>query len=191
MVSLNDKEMIDHEAYETSFGEILGKVTNTATTATNVTPDLTDTTTAKNIANSKKSSRKREAVTPDAETITSSSSSSSSGNEASNITKSKRSKTTSVSFADDIDNNKTAAARAREERSRRRQATHPEPVMANINNRKHRIDHRRSQKKTLTPPSSLADNKHDAKDVVRVPMLTGTLILYRGRNRRAEFVRNV
>ena len=35
---------------------------------------------------------------------------------------------------------------------------------------------------------NLAKKKNKGEDVIRVPMLTGTLLLYRGLHRRAEFI---
>ena len=90
--------------------------------------------------------------------------------------------------------NTTAARRAREERSRRRQATLQPSVAVHHRKATRVLDHtsRRRNchgKKKHGPPS--ASTTIQDKDVVRVPMLTGTLILYRGPHRRAEFVRSV
>lgn len=71
-----------------------------------------------------------------------------------------------------------AKASAREERSRRRQALQKDegPLKPPaVNNGKARPN-KKAKKTTL-------------EDVIKVPMLTGTLILYRGLHRRAEFVR--
>mmetsp|Transcript_3592 Transcript_3592/g.6031 ORF Transcript_3592/g.6031 Transcript_3592/m.6031 type:complete len:239 (-) Transcript_3592:145-861(-) len=84
-----------------------------------------------------------------------------------------------------------AAARksSREQRSLRRQShVGPEvvggvlPPMAASHNKRDRA-----------PTSNLPDSKKTRKDeeVIKVPMLTGTLYLYRGPVRRAEFVRRV
>lgn len=79
-----------------------------------------------------------------------------------------------VSFEESGSNNKAGAAAAskqpsklsREERSKRRRAMQEE-------------NERRMASKKLP------------KDVVQIPMLTGTLLLYKGTKRRAEFVRHV
>jgi len=71
--------------------------------------------------------------------------------------------------ASSVSEKRTAAAAAREERSKRRQA-HTSPIG-------------KKKKKKKTNP--FRDN------AVRVPMLTGTLYLYQGPIRRAEFVRKV
>ena len=186
IVSLDDEESsLDQEAYEASFGEILDKPITAIPSTTN----------------HKKPSRKREAVTPDADA---GAASNSSGNEGSNPSKpSKASRktptttttTTRVSFVEPAaGHNTTAARRAREERSRRRQATLQPSVAVHHRKATRVLDHtsrRRSchSKKKHGPPS--ASTTVQDKDVVRVPMLTGTLILYRGPHRRAEFVRSV
>ena len=186
IVSLDDEESsLDQEAYEASFGEILDKPITAIPSTTN----------------HKKPSRKREAVTPDADA---GAASNSSGNEGSNPSKpSKASRktttttsatTTRVSFVEPVGHNTTAARRAREERSRRRQATLQPSVAVHHRKATRVLDHtsRRRNchgKKKHGPPS--ASTTVQDKDVVRVPMLTGTLILYRGPHRRAEFVRSV
>jgi acetyl/propionyl-CoA carboxylase alpha subunit len=74
---------------------------------------------------------------------------------------------------------------AREQRSKRRQAQVEKEVV---------VHHPTTMKRTLPPPTrTLPDNKKARKDeeVIKVPMLTGTLYLYRGPVRRAEFVRHV
>ena len=75
---------------------------------------------------------------------------------------------------------------AREQRSKRRQAQVEKEVV---------VHHPTTIKRPLAAPPArtLPDNKKARKDeeVIKVPMLTGTLYLYRGPVRRAEFIRHV
>lgn len=73
-----------------------------------------------------------------------------------------------------VGSKKSAAAISREERSKRRQAMIDEDKVTK--------NARPEKKKKIIKSSD---------DVVRVPLLTGTLYLYRGLQRRAEFVRKV
>jgi hypothetical protein len=97
--------------------------------------------------------------------------------------------------SDDSSTPETAAARksrvdrasAREERSRRRQAKIDEEIPigpGEVVGGKRR-----------PPPPPLSKNKRQRTEedgeVVKVKLLTGTLYLYRGRQRRAEFIRRV
>jgi hypothetical protein len=86
---------------------------------------------------------------------------------------------------------RTAAQLAREQRSRRRQAAQGmdgsdhTSVMASQRKPDNRTNHK---KKVL---GSTSTNAETDTNVVRVPMLTGTLMLYRGAHPRAVFVRRV
>ena len=86
---------------------------------------------------------------------------------------------------------RTAAQLAREQRSRRRQAAlgtdgADSAVPASL---PRKPDNRITHKKKV-PGSSSSSTETDA-NVVRVPMLTGTLVLYRGSKPRAVFIRRV
>lgn len=88
---------------------------------------------------------------------------------------------------------RTAAQLAREQRSRRRQAAQGtdglDPSVAVSVSRK--PDNRSTHKKKV-PGSSAANNSTETDaNIVRVPMRTGTLILYQGSHRRAVFIRRV
>ena len=88
---------------------------------------------------------------------------------------------------------RTAAQLAREQRSRRRQAAQGtdglDPSVAVSVSRKQ--DNRSTHKKKV-PGSSAANNSTETDaNIVRVPMRTGTLILYQGSHRRAVFIRRV
>lgn len=86
---------------------------------------------------------------------------------------------------------RTAAQLAREQRSRRRQAAlgadGSDPSMTVAISRK--PDNRATHKKKV--PASSSNNAETDANIVRVPMLTGTLVLYRGSNPRAVFIRRV
>ena len=86
---------------------------------------------------------------------------------------------------------RTAAQLAREQRSRRRQAAQGndgfETSVGISVSRK--PDNRITHKKKV-PGSGINSLETDA-NVVRVPMLTGTLVLYRGLHPRAVFIRRV
>ena len=86
---------------------------------------------------------------------------------------------------------RTAAQLAREQRSRRRQASlgvdESDPSMTVAISRK--PDNRVTHKKKV--PASSSNNTEIDANIVRVPMLTGTLVLYRGSNPRAVFIRRV
>lgn len=86
---------------------------------------------------------------------------------------------------------RTAAQLAREQRSRRRQAAlgtdEADPSVPASLPRK--PDNRITHKKKV-PGSSSSSTETDT-NVVRVPMLTGTLVLYRGSKPRAVFIRRV
>ena len=86
---------------------------------------------------------------------------------------------------------RTAAQLAREQRSRRRQAAlgtdgADSAVPASL---PRKPDNRITHKKKV-PGSSSSSTETDT-NVVRVPMLTGTLVLYRGSKPRAVFIRRV
>jgi hypothetical protein len=80
-----------------------------------------------------------------------------------------------------------AKVSAREQRSMRRQAKEPEAPIIVSDPRPSRPPRNRSRHKQPPPLKKTKDNE----DIIKVPMLSGTLILYRGENgsRRAEFVR--
>jgi len=74
---------------------------------------------------------------------------------------------------------------AREQRSLRRQAMVEDvvpqhPVLSSTGKR---------PRSTPPPPGNVSKKARKDGEVIKVPMLTGTLILYRGLNRRAEFIR--
>ncbi len=84
--------------------------------------------------------------------------------------------------------NRSDRSSAREQRSKRRHAQVEQHVVGQP---------QPSHKRALHPPNAKSnhDNKKSRKEqneeVVKVPMLTGTLYLYRGPVRRAEFIRHV
>lgn len=82
--------------------------------------------------------------------------------------------------------NRSERSSAREQRSKRRHAQVEQHVVGQPQS---------NHKRPMPPPKSNPDNKKSRKDqnqeVVKVPMLTGTLYLYRGPVRRAEFIRHV
>jgi hypothetical protein len=97
---------------------------------------------------------------------------------------------------------KFAAASARAERSRRRQAIHQEQEhqqqMFNFQNHHHlSLPVKKLQKKRVSKGSTIRNHSRkllppvDRNNVIKVPMLTGTLYLYQGQRRHAEFVRRV
>ena len=79
---------------------------------------------------------------------------------------------------------------AREQRSLRRQAKIDTDVILPASDAS---NHQTAKKRRLPPPNH--SNKRvklgDAENVVKVHLLTGTLYLYRGLHRRAEFVRRI
>jgi hypothetical protein len=95
----------------------------------------------------------------------------------------------------DTSNNKrlrTAAQLAREQRSQRRQAaqgTDGSESSLGVSSVARKSDSRSTHKKKV-PGSSMNNTETDA-NVVRVPMRTGTLVLYRGSHPRAVFIRRV
>lgn len=91
----------------------------------------------------------------------------------------KKRKSVTFENASDSSETKAAAAKARQQRSQRRQAKVDEDVVKNPH--KPSVPIAANNKKIKT--------KND--DVIRVTMLTGTLLLYRGKHRRAEFIRRV
>jgi hypothetical protein len=95
-------------------------------------------------------------------------SSSSEGEEAS--------KKKSVTFSEEVSDSSSSKVRAlaREQRSTRRQA-------------KIQVDKKRPLKNSVPANKRVKTNNNE--EVVMVQMLTGTLYLYRGLNRRAEFIR--
>jgi hypothetical protein len=107
--------------------------------------------------------------------------SSSEGEQLKRVTFSDRSTTASDDSSGSLDHAKRVSAR--EQRSRRRQAkneTDP-PVVDDINRKRSRA------------PSNPGPSKkmRGEEEVVVVKLLTGTLYLYRGTQRRAEFIRRV
>ena len=97
------------------------------------------------------------------------------------------------SESDTSKRSRTAAQLAREQRSRRRQAAlgvdGSEASMAVSLPRK--PDNRVTHKKKVPGSSNGTSNAETDANVVRVPMLTGTLVLYRGSKPRAVFIRRV
>ena len=89
----------------------------------------------------------------------------------------------------EIDDKKSLArTSAREARSRRRQAKIDDDIIPGLN------DVLFATGNTNSLPSALQNNKRqrlDGGEVVKVNLLTGTLYLYRGKQRRAEFIRRV
>jgi hypothetical protein len=97
---------------------------------------------------------------------------------------------------------KLAAASARAERSRRRQAIHEEQEHLqpfDFQNHPHHyhlpgkkiLKKRGGKEPAIRHPSRKLLPSVDRNNVIKVPMLTGTLYLYQGTHRRAEFVRRV
>jgi len=84
----------------------------------------------------------------------------------------------------DAASSKKARATAREQRSRRRQA-----MMEEVDNFIGTSSNHGSARGIGKPRPTNNKKKKDDPDLVKIPMLTGTLILYRGVRRRAEFVR--
>jgi hypothetical protein len=112
--------------------------------------------------------------------------------------------TTAVNSESDTSKRLRAAAQlAREERSRRRRdalAIQEESLHAisatgatscAVNSSRHRKADSRFNQKKKASGTSASNVATDTADVVRVPMLTGTLILYRGTHPRAVFIRRV
>jgi hypothetical protein len=140
--------------------------------------------------------RTKPAITiPPKKVTTKSAASSVKGDSSSEAEGSRSSKKKSVSFtessppesgSDSSMKGRSAAARksAREQRSLRRQSQDAilPPLVATGTI---------TTKRDRAPPTNLPDSKKPRKDeeVIKVPMLTGTLYLYRGPVRRAEFVR--
>lgn len=81
-----------------------------------------------------------------------------------------------------------ARASAREQRSRRRQAKIDDDIIPGVNDALYV-----AEKRAGLPPSLQQHKRQrlDDGDVVKVKLLTGTLYLYRGKQRRAEFIRRV
>jgi hypothetical protein len=185
LVSFEEEGWTEQELYESSFGEIVGKVS-----------PKKEAETTKRVTNGRKNSRKRQASPENTASTAPASDSNSSRAEEPSRTKKKRK---TVSFAppgtedasdasSDI-SKKAAAASAREERSRRRQAVLEEQQqLLSQEHRRNAHNSRGANRKNGRNKDPALD---DEKDVVRVPMLTGTLFLYKGQHRRAEFVRNV
>lgn len=160
LVSIKDNnKSVDHEAYENSFGAIVERASTT--TALTIIPKAI-------ISDTKKQTRKREAVTPESD------------------------HTTKIHVDKPIKKSRKMRAAAatvstRDERVRRRQASQPDALPVYHHDKTRRLDQHRNHKKAIVGTNT----KVVEKDVVRVPMLTGTLYLYRGRHRHAEFVRTV
>jgi hypothetical protein len=151
-------------------------------------------------------SRKREAtISPDSSNSNKIAGNSTNEFESTNNNKSKKSRKT-VTFdgktdvnatpanseSDNSKRSRTAAQLAREQRSRRRQAAQSidgsDHIVVAATQRKadNRINHKKKSLGSTSKNSTEVDT-----NVVRVPMLTGTLILYRGAHPRAVFVRRV
>jgi hypothetical protein len=186
IVNDEDKAWAEQAAYESSLGEVLGPGPGDSPTSTATTVVSTNST----VLPAKNASRKREAaVTPENH----------SNKEVAEANETKKPRktvtfeeTTGTTASESDTSHKKAAASAREERSRRRQAALQEQKSAKLlihtsqMMRRRKPDNRRSHKK-----KAVARDDDDDKNVVRVPMLTGTLFLYKGPNARAVFVRSV
>lgn len=82
---------------------------------------------------------------------------------------------------------------AREQRSLRRQAKIDTDVNPTLGPAPGSVQLNASKKRRIPPPkqSTKRIKTDDGEEVVKVHLLTGTLYLYRGLHRRAEFVRRV
>jgi hypothetical protein len=194
LVGFDDEPWPDEDINENRFGEILGKAevppkrgapaqalrnrkaSNATSSATTRKPNAR--------INNKKQTTPSPAVTPNADASRELSPSSSNDDHKTGNSKKKRvvfleSAGSGVPGSDvsssPVDDKRAAAKSARAQRSKRRQA---EPL--------HFPEHI-----SRPPPKKSKTSNKQKEDAVRIPMLTGTLFLYRGPHRRAEFVRKV
>lgn len=150
----------DEELYERSFGTLLKKAGNEADRASPTDYPNKQSKRSSSSSEDDSSLKKRKNVTFSEDSLVGSDSS-------------------SVAVRLPGDGRASKKARARQERIARRQA---------------KMDQEEVPSKRQGDKSRNADNKHSLGDgtgeeVIEVKMLTGTLFLYRGLNRRAEFVR--
>mmetsp|Transcript_15602 Transcript_15602/g.23633 ORF Transcript_15602/g.23633 Transcript_15602/m.23633 type:complete len:234 (+) Transcript_15602:46-747(+) len=115
----------------------------------------------------------------------------------------KKKKNKSVSFSDadtpaqsDDSSSNAKKASAREQRSLRRQAKIDEEVVFTVQSGgsrsgKRRLPSSRNSGGNINNSNKRAKGEEGNEEVVKVKLLTGTLYLYRGLHRRAEFIRRV
>jgi hypothetical protein len=181
MITDGSKEIADKEVYETSFGDVVGKYDleehKTTARKSNIKRKESPSTTVETSATPKPT----EPLIL-ASTMTTNNNQDSKHKKANNSNSSDSSMTPTNS---ETSKQEQARASAREERVRRRQA---------------KIVVKHVKRASSNSKHSLANNNnklgskqlhHKSADCVIVPMLTGTLYLYHGLTRRAEFVRKV
>lgn len=166
LIGFDDKSSPSEKVHEDHLGEILGKVspspdTVITTVGTRNRKSSTTSGTRKVAGRTTKNEKENPAEMLDA--LASSSSGSTRNG----------SKKSLVDSESPVPSGKrAAAASAREQRSKRRQAQQPPSV-------------------SFSRPTKKSKTSKSKEPAIKIPMLTGTLFLYRGRHRRAEFVRKV
>lgn len=212
LVGFDDTSFPDEDLYESDFGEILGKastdstVTSTSSTHSSKAASNSSAPSTRKSALKGKNNKTKESPTVDATVVTpetkhSSKHPASTSKKTSKTVKngknSNNKKQRVVNFdlpesgnattdesstaASERESKRSAAISAREARSKRRQAHFDVDAGVSQPPNKKAKTSNNSKKKSSTTANS--------KDVVRIPMLTGTLVLYRGKHRRAEFIR--
>jgi len=199
LVGFDDDSWPEEDLYESNFGEILGKadIPKTQNSNAHVLRNRKTANVSTPKKNNSRGTKKQDTPPPPPAAIQKNSdcvtrsdleSTPTSSNEEKKASKNNRKKrvvfeentgsaavavATSDASASPSDDRKAAAASAREQRSKRRHAQQaPLPT-------------------TIARPNKKCKTSKEKEDVVRIPMLTGTLYLYRGAHRRAEFVRKV
>ena len=195
MLKFDGQPNKDEEMYERSFGKLLVSVDdNESSGDTSPTP-------SEPVDSQRKGDAKTNGAANGRRSHGSKSGGSSSEAETGEESKGNKTETKNVKFHDDSNpgtdvesdtdgrNGKSSNRSAREERSRRRQAKIDEEIIPGWN--ESFFGAKRSAENFVDSNMNKRQRGDGDGEVIKVKLLTGTLYLYRGKQRRAEFIRRV
>jgi hypothetical protein len=165
----------NEEMHESRFGEVLGKVDAPVATFAIQPPSRSLKSSTSSVTSTKEVKGK---LSPKERTDSTQLSETDNARSSSSIVKGKASKGKKVELQDPLSSSEGSSSPADQE------ASSQSPV--NNNRSERRLHH---PLKDIPRPLKKQKFPKQKEDVVRIPMKTGILLLYRGVNRRAEFVR--